>query len=299
MRKLIAPLVAVLALAPLTGLAPAQAREPAAPYEVDHFTANAHDDPRLVRAWHAWEGRDHGRYTTVVQPSCFCPAQQAVRTEVRGGTVESVTYDGRERQLGQHGYEMDALFRLLRRAYAEADEVVVDYRRGVPSSIAIDWSRQIADEESYYRVTVVDTDRAAPYAYAITPFRVRPDDRPALKAGWRAWREAGLRDYTTTVRRVAGEPVYPIVRTDVSRGVVLGYRTVDAPGHEGAAPPRRGYEIERLYREIRRLYASADEVHVTYSERGVPRVISADPIEGAVDDEYFVQTSLRRLSPAG
>lgn len=289
MKKLIAPLVAALALAPLTAL-PAQAREPAAPYEVKHFTANAHDDPRLVRAWHAWEGRDHGRYTTVVQRGCFCPPVEPVRTEVRGGTVESVTHDGEERQLAEHGYEMDELYRLLRRAYDEADELQVRYHRGVPTSIAIDWSRMIADEESYYSVEVVDTDKAEPYAYAVTPFRVRPDDKPALKAGWTAWRRAAVRDYSTVARRVSGEATYPVLRTDVDHGVVRDLTAVDGEGRM----PERGYEMERLYREIRRLYATADEVHVTYSKRGVPRVVSADPIKEAVDDEFFLQVSLQR-----
>ena len=298
MRKLIAPLIAALALALSPVAVPpvsAHAREAAAPYDVRPFTLRATDDPRLARAWHAWRGREHGHYTTVVLRSCFCPEQQPVRTRVRGGTVESVTHAGDDRQLAARGYEMDALFRLLRRAYRQADEVSVAYRRGVPRSIAVDWRAEVADEETYLRVTVVDADPAAPYAYAVTPFRIREDDRPALKRGWRHWRTTGLRDYATTVRRVAGEATYPVLRTDVHRGVVLDVAVVDGDG----AAPRRGYEMERLYREVRRLYATADRVRVTYSKRGVPRLIRADPVVDAVDDEYFVQTSAVAVNRAG
>ena len=69
-----------------------------------------------------------------------------------------MTYADGARELRRPGYEMDALFRTLRKALASADRVVVSLRQGVPVSIYIDQDRRIADEEYGLRVRVVDTD---------------------------------------------------------------------------------------------------------------------------------------------
>ncbi len=50
---------------------------------------------------------------------------------------------------------MDELFTMIREATVEADRVDVDHtRRGVPTSITIDPDEMVADEESYYTVTL-------------------------------------------------------------------------------------------------------------------------------------------------
>ena len=47
---------------------------------------------------------------------------------------------------------MDELYALIRSAQDEAERVDVEWtRRGIPSSIAIDPSTMVADEETYYR----------------------------------------------------------------------------------------------------------------------------------------------------
>ncbi len=48
---------------------------------------------------------------------------------------------------------MDKIYRLLRKGYREAAHVFVRYsKRGVPRSVAIDWSEMIADEETFLTV---------------------------------------------------------------------------------------------------------------------------------------------------
>lgn len=148
-NRLLTLLVPVVLTAGALASAPfAQAAaEPSAPYRIESFQLEKSDNARLARAWRTWTGRSLARYTTVVEETCFCPPQRALRTSVRGNRVISVTYQGRDRELARHGYEIEELFRLLRRAYAEAARLEVTYRAGVPVSIYIDWDERIADEE--------------------------------------------------------------------------------------------------------------------------------------------------------
>lgn len=289
---LVAPLLVLVAASggatgPTTGPVAASAREPA-PYDVDRFRLRADDDPRLQRAWRTWRGRDHQRYSTVVLRGCFCLEQKAVRTTVRRGEVTSVAYDG-GRELRRPGYEMDALYRLLRRAHREAAVLEVRYRRGVPVSVYVDADRRIADEEYSLRVRVTDTDPPETFAYAVEPFRPTADDDAALRRAWQDWRGSAIRSYRTTVTRQAGEGTFPTVVTEVDGPVVREVGVTDP----GAEAPRRGHEVERLYRQVRRLHATADEVEVRYDARGVPRRIAADPVAGAVDDELVLRVRLR------
>ncbi|QCW49817.1 hypothetical protein FE634_04240 [Nocardioides dongxiaopingii] len=128
-----------------------------APYRITPFRPTADDDRRLVRAWRTWASRDdHERYTTVLRTACFCgpdPIKDVV-TVVRGRRVTSVTHAGRSRELARHGYEMDAVYQLLREFYATADEVVVRYRNGVPRRIAVDRIAGAVDDEVYHAVAV-------------------------------------------------------------------------------------------------------------------------------------------------
>mgnify|MGYP006864794326 CR=1 FL=1 len=287
--------VATLLSASLGATSPASAsasvhaaavREPG--YQVMPFRPRGSDDARLVKAWHAWQGRDHQRYTTVVGRFCGCEPEPRVSTEVAADRVTSVRYLHTDDELERHGYEMDELFRLLRAAYAEADDVTVRYLRGVPVSVAIVYGDRPSDRDTTMSVRVRKTDEAATYAYAIAPFRVRDDDRPVLRSSWRAWRASKTASYVVTTTRQGGEGAGSTLRTRVAGPVV---DEVESVGGEPA--PRRGYEIERLYRMIRVLYRTADHVRVRYDERGVPRRISADPIEDAVDDEFVMTVRLR------
>lgn len=77
-----------------------------------------------------------------------------IRTEVRRGSllsVRDVTNDKTVRW--KRAWPIDRVYRLLRKGYREAAHVWVRYsKRGVPLSVAIDWSEMIADEETYLTI---------------------------------------------------------------------------------------------------------------------------------------------------
>ncbi len=151
-RSLVTALVAVLLTLPLLALSTSPAGAAAAPddtpgYAIKRFHVRTDDNPRLARQWRVWREREVRRYTTVVERSCFCIPQRPIRTVVRRGEVTSVTHEGRRRELRRHGYEMDAIYRVLRSAYRRADDVQVSYRHGVPVRVYIDYIRLAADDE--------------------------------------------------------------------------------------------------------------------------------------------------------
>ena len=77
---------ALLALgAPPAGASAPPSADDAPGYAVKRFHLRDDDAPRLVKAWQAWRARDHQRYTTVVQRSCYCLEQRAIETVVAGG----------------------------------------------------------------------------------------------------------------------------------------------------------------------------------------------------------------------
>ncbi len=144
--------VALLTLAFGAGATPAHAL--ADPEPVQPFVPGINEDPALSKAWQKWQAKGIDDYVVTVRLSCFCPPAPAVRTVIRDDHTVRVTKG--ERRLGSsRGYSMDELYGMIRDANAEADNVTVDYsRRGIPTSIAIDPSEMIADEETYYTVSL-------------------------------------------------------------------------------------------------------------------------------------------------
>ncbi len=259
----------------------------AAPYEVVPFRPRGSDDARLVKAWNAWEGRDHQRYTTVVGRFCGCQPEPRVSTQVEAGQVTSVTHLHADGELERHGYEMDELYRILRRAYDEADDVRVRYLDGVPVSIKIVYGAKPSDRDTTMSVRVRRTDEAAEFAYAIAPFRLRQDDRAVLARSWRAWRAAAITTYVATTSRQLVGGTSTTLRTSVDDTVVRSVEALDGPA------PRHGYEVERLYRTLRSLYRTADSVRVRYDGRGVPRRLAVDPDAQVAGDELVMRVTLR------
>lgn len=137
-------------LLPLTiGAAPAAAADP---QPVRPFVPGADDAPDLAAAWQAWQAKGIDDYVVTVRTSCFCVPTKAVRTVVRNDRTVRVT-QGERPLRASRGWSMDELFTTIRTAQAEADRVDVEWtRRGVPTSIGIDPSTMIADEETYYTV---------------------------------------------------------------------------------------------------------------------------------------------------
>ena len=126
---------------------------PTSAYAADFEPAST-DDPALVKASQAWAAKDIDDYPTSVKLTCFCVPIAPVKTVVRDGEIRKVTQGGR-RLAHRKGHTMDQLFAMIRDAHETADRVEVTYTsRGVPKSIAIDESEMIADEETYYSVSL-------------------------------------------------------------------------------------------------------------------------------------------------
>lgn len=145
-------------LAALLPLSLAAVATPAAaaadPQPVQPFVPGINEDPELAAAWQDWQARGIDDYVITVRLSCFCPPSAAVRTVIRDDTTRRVTQGGRTLS-ARRGWSMDELFAMIREESAEADSVTVEHtRRGVPTSIAIDRDQMIADEETYYTVTL-------------------------------------------------------------------------------------------------------------------------------------------------
>lgn len=126
-------------------------------------------------------------------------------------------------------------------------------------------------------------------AYAQDVFEPVPTDDPTLLAAWQAWDDKGIDDYTTTVRLTCFCPREPRVRTVVRNGEV---RKVLQGGRRLGLG--RGYSMDDLYLMIREAHATADRVEVTYTPRGVPKSITIDPEELALDEESYYAVSLVR-----
>ena len=144
-------LVATGSTAPV-GAEDAQRRGPT----VAPFEPRASDNARLRDAWDRWTDARGARYVTRVSQACGeCQGQPPViRTTVLKGWLVSahdVTNDKKVRW--SRAWPMDRVYRLLRKGYQQAAHVFVRYsKRGVPLSIAIDWSEMIADEETYLTI---------------------------------------------------------------------------------------------------------------------------------------------------
>jgi len=154
-----AALIAVMAL--LLAAAPGAAgRGAAAPGSSPHASqTGAEVDPgildgskqrRLDAARRSWKAVGVRSYSYVVRLSCFCPPRPGTRMVVRNGTPASGTPAGM-REVAT----VPRLFRTIQRAIdRKVAAIDVRYgRRGVPSSISIDQSGMIADEESYYTIS--------------------------------------------------------------------------------------------------------------------------------------------------
>ncbi|MGH9186917.1 MAG: DUF6174 domain-containing protein [Acidimicrobiales bacterium] len=119
------------------------------------FGGGGRGDPQaaqFARQRVRWEQERPDRYMFSLSRECFCPRDvTAART---------VTVDGDEvvdvepPDAGEQALTIDDLFEIVIQALADGDDVTVsfDERRAFPTSIAIDPSADVADDESGYRV---------------------------------------------------------------------------------------------------------------------------------------------------
>ena len=126
-------------------------------------------------------------------------------------------------------------------------------------------------------------------AYAAGDFEPDATDDPALVEAWQAWDAKGIDDYTTTVKLTCFCVPIPAVKTVVRDGEI---RKVTQGGRRLAH--RKGHSMDRLFAMIRDAHATADRVEVTYTPRGVPKSITIDPEEMAIDEERYYAVSLTK-----
>ena len=124
------------------------------PIPVEPFVPRAGDDDQLVRAWEQWQAQGVEEYSTRVRRVCYCPPRPGLRTEVHADRTQLVTTVEAEPEVRRvKGYGADRLFRMLRRAYAEADAVEVAWAdTGLPRRIFVDSIAGAADDEVTYRI---------------------------------------------------------------------------------------------------------------------------------------------------
>jgi hypothetical protein len=109
-----------------------------------------------------WESQAVDDYRYTLQVGCFClvDVTRPVIVEVKDGQVASITYadDGTaaDPALFERYDSIDNLFAVINEAEAQEParlDVTYDEATGVPQSIVIDISEQMADEELYLEVS--------------------------------------------------------------------------------------------------------------------------------------------------
>ena len=115
-----------------------------------------------------WQDQGLADYDFTLERQCFCPEdwRGPVNIQVRDGVAASVTYVSSGEAVTEGKFDnadtIDKLFVILENAYTgkgdfgqKADTINVTYnaQRGYPTTIYIDVSQAIADEEQGYTVT--------------------------------------------------------------------------------------------------------------------------------------------------
>jgi ribosomal protein L13E len=136
---------------------------------------------------------------------------------------------------------------------------------------------------------------AAPsYAVAepqpVKPFVPGINEDPALSTAWQQWQAKDIHDYAITVRISCFCPRSLPVRT-----VIRDDRTVRVTQGDRRLRPGRGYSMDEVFGLVRDAQATADDVTVDFTRRGVPTSIVVDRIKDATDDELYYSVSLSRL----
>lgn len=116
--------------------------------------------PDLEAARARWQAASLDRYRMTLQRICFCPSPDYTgpfEVTVADGEVQAVTLNGAAVD-AERGESVEALFALIDDAYERgAVDVALEFDPdlGYPTSIGIDYSFQMADEEIGYRVSNV------------------------------------------------------------------------------------------------------------------------------------------------
>lgn len=161
MPSLILRILALALLAPLAGCpAPAEVTpEGGIPEQFPMVTGTpAERSPELDAARQRWDDAGLEGYQMTLARLCFCPSPDYTgpfEVRVAQSKVASVMLNGTGVP-ADRGVSVEALFELIEDAYkrgAESVSVSFDPALGYPTSIGIDYSMQMADEEIGYRVS--------------------------------------------------------------------------------------------------------------------------------------------------
>ena len=145
MRQLLG--LVVLAALAVPALPFAAAQEPGD--KTDAGILDGSEQRRLTSARRAWKNAGVRSYSFRLTRACFCPPAQNIRIVVRRGRPAAST--------GEELLDVATVPRMFRRVQRSIDAKVagltVRYgNRGVPSSISIDGSLRIADDELGYTI---------------------------------------------------------------------------------------------------------------------------------------------------
>lgn len=139
---------------PVNNPTPPEPRVPSS--TVDYFAANRD----LLAAETQWHQHKPSRYSYTLQRSCFCSPEftKPIKIEVSGNSVTKATVDDLPLSLERRAdaLTVEGLFNVVRKALddkVERLEVRYDPTTGIPLSISVDRSKQIADEEMYYSIS--------------------------------------------------------------------------------------------------------------------------------------------------
>lgn len=157
-------LLALVALVPLAGC-PAPAEVDPGGLDLPGGATPAVRTPDLDAARARWEAAGFDAYTMTLRRICFCPTPDYTgpfTVRVQDGALASVSLDGVLVD-EDRGETVDDLFDLIEDAYERKAEVVAaefhpEY--GYPTSLSIDYSSMMADEEIGYHISDLKaTDR--------------------------------------------------------------------------------------------------------------------------------------------
>jgi hypothetical protein len=115
----------------------------------------------LARAQSRWRENGADTYTLALTRSCFCGegALGLVTVSVRNGVVESRTYADESpvpASFQDAWPDVPGLFALIGDALRRDADISVTYHplHGAPTEVAIDYERQMADDELFYSAAV-------------------------------------------------------------------------------------------------------------------------------------------------
>ena len=108
-----------------------------------------------IELWKASKVKD---YSFVIKKSCFCPYEENKLITVSNGTVKKAKYIPSNTVINISSKEkvIDAYFDIIQEALDEnAYKLTVSYDKtyGYPSDIAIDYDKNMVDEEMYYTLS--------------------------------------------------------------------------------------------------------------------------------------------------